>query len=130
MKRSLAAVSGLLLLAGALHLLGGAGHAQNFASSHYSRYFRVEAQPGTTRAGRPILYGWVNNDYGLLALDVRLLAEAVDASGVVIDKTSGYVNHDIPAFGRSYFEMPAPAGGASYRVTVSYVFFRQGGGGA
>jgi hypothetical protein len=129
MKRSLAVLSGLLL-AGAVHVLGGAGHAQNFASSHYGRYFRIEAQQGTTRAGRPILYGWVNNGHGLLALDVRLLAEAVDANGVVVNTTSGHVNLDIPPFGRTYFEMPAPAGGASYRVTVSYAFFRQGGGGA
>jgi hypothetical protein len=119
----------VLLLGSALQLLAGAGHAQNLGRSQNERYFRVEAQPGTTRTGRPILYGYVYNDYGLRAINVRLLAEAVDGGGRVVDNTTGFVSGDIPNFSRSYFEMPAPPGGADYRVTVASYFFLHGGGG-
>jgi hypothetical protein len=129
MKRAAVLILPLaLLVAGALQFLAGAGYAQNLGASPSERYFRVEAHPGPTRGGRPILYGYVYNDYGLLAINVRLTAESVDASGRTTDRTTGFVDGNIPAFSRSYFEMPAPAAAANYRVTVASFFFRQGGG--
>jgi hypothetical protein len=125
--RSLVALLAVLLLSSTCELVCGTGSAQDLAGSQNDRYFRVEAERGTTRRGKPILYGWVYNDYGLPATDVRLLAEAVEAGGQVADRKAGYVNGEIPAFSRAYFEMAAPSGGASERVTVSSFFFRKGG---
>lgn len=104
----------------------GAGWAQNFGAGPIERYFRVEWDVGQARGGRPTVNGYLHNDYGLWARDVRILVEALDPSGRSVGATSDYVG-EVPPNGRRYFEVPVPARGSTHRVTVESFFWVGGG---
>jgi len=105
--------------------------AQGFGSGAPDRFFRVEAEGATGRGGRPIIRGYVYNDYGQAAGRVLLQVETLDAGGQVVARSLVNVDGTVPQFGRVYFEGPVSATGARYRVTVYYFeWIGRGGGGA
>ena len=109
----------------------GAAWAQGFGSAAPDRFFRVEAEGGQGRGGRPVVRGYVHNDYGVAAARVLLQVETVDASGQVVARSLVPVDGVVPGFGRLYFEGPVTAAGARYRVTVYYFeWIHRGGGGS
>jgi hypothetical protein len=123
MARAGAAALTLCLLTGA----AGAAAPSLLAPSH-QRHFRIEATGGTDHRGRPVVSGFVYNDYGLPASHVMLNVEVLDASGQVLSTTIAYEDTVVPNFGRAYFEHRVPAPGASYRVTVRSVEWLRTGG--
>jgi hypothetical protein len=80
-------------------------------------YFRVEWQPDE-RGGKTLVSGYVTNQWGLGARNVRLRVEALDAAGGVTATYIGYVNGYVTPGARVYFEVPVPAKAPNYRVTV------------
>jgi hypothetical protein len=100
------------------------------ATSSIDARIRLDWEVGTTRGGRPVIQGYVYNDYGRPASDVQLLVETVDASGAVIGRTVGFVRGVVQLNDRAYFEVPIKVTGASYRVSVTGLDWRGGGGGA
>jgi hypothetical protein len=92
---------------------------------------RVEWSAGEDRRGRVVVGGYVYNDRaGSYATGVRLRVEALDASGQMVDSTTGYVLGDVPPSNRSYFEVKVPAEAAAFRVAVqSYAWRGYGAGG-
>ena len=80
-------------------------------------YFKVEWQ-ADERGGRPLVSGYVTNQWGLVTRNVRLRVEALDASGSVTANYIGYVNGYVTPGSRVYFEVPVPAKAPAYRVTV------------
>lgn len=80
-------------------------------------YFKVEWQPDERR-GRPIVSGYVTNQWGVSTKNVRLLVEALDAAGGVSGSYIGYVSGYVLPGVRVYFEVPVPAKAPNYRVTV------------
>ncbi len=84
-----------------------------------SRYIRLEWE--VSQGQRPIVSGYLYNDYALPAVRVQLLVEAVDASGRTLTATVVYVDAEVPPKGRAYFEASVPRAGATYRITVNYV---------
>jgi len=52
------------------------------------------------------------------ATDVRLLAEALDASGQMVRPHSSPVYGKVPLRNRPYFDAPLAVTGSSYRVAV------------
>ena len=58
-------------------------------------YFRVEWQ-SDERGGKPMVSGYVTNQWGLAARNVRLRVEALDAAGGVTASDIGYVNGPVP----------------------------------
>ncbi|PWU22483.1 MAG: hypothetical protein C5B48_10005 [Candidatus Rokuibacteriota bacterium] len=80
---------------------------------------RLEWESGQDRSGHPIIAGYVYNDYGRAAINVRLLAEALDASGQVIDRAVGFVPGHVPGSNRSAFSVPLRKTGVSYRISVA-----------
>jgi hypothetical protein len=109
----------------------GAAWAQGFGSAAPDRFFRVEAEGGQGRGGRPVVRGYVNNDYGQAAGRVLLQVETLDASGQVVARSLVPVDGTVPGFGRLYFEGPVTTAGARYRVTVYYFeWIHRGGGGS
>ena len=91
---------------------------------------RVDWTAGADRRGRPLVSGYVYNQRaGSYASSVRLLVEGLDASGHVIGSATGVVFGDVPPSDRSYFEVRAPAGAASYRVTIQTFAWRAYGAG-
>ena len=104
--------------------------AQAFGGSQPGSDIRVEWEAGTTRRGQPAVTGYVHNERGLIATNVRLLIESLDGAGQVVGRQVGFVDGGVPVKGRSYFEVRVNTPGASYRVTVGSVDWGGGGGGA
>ncbi len=88
---------------------------------------RLDWEVGQTRSGRPVITGYIYNDYMRVAINVRLLVEVLDASGQVIDRAYGFVPGTVPVFNRNYFDVPLKTAGASYRITVTSYEWRDGG---
>jgi hypothetical protein len=124
------AVAAALALGGVHAVLGGVHGvaAQNFGggAAVTEQYFRIDAEPGLTRKGHPVLRGYVYNRSTFHVDRVRL---RVDAAGADTPPTPpagqptaplamGWVNGEIEANGRRYFEVAVPRADASYRVSV------------
>lgn|SRR5512138_899776 len=91
---------------------------------------RLDWTAAEDRRGRPVVTGYLyNRRAGSYATAVRLLVEALDASGRVAGSTSGLVIGDVPPSDRSYFEIKAPPKAASYRVTIQTFSWRTYGAG-
>jgi hypothetical protein len=90
---------------------------------------RLDWEAGTRRGGKPVIQGYIYNDYGRPASDVHLLVETLDASGAVSARTIGFVQGTVQFNDRIYFEVPLKVAGASYRVTVTSFDWKGGGGG-
>ena len=91
--------------------------------------FRVEAH-SDSRRDRPVAVGYVYNKRGLQATHVQLRIETLDAAGAVVASDVRFLDREINPNDRVYFEVPPSAAGAAYRVTVQYVSWQPGGGGA
>ncbi|HEY7435144.1 MAG TPA: hypothetical protein VIE41_08385 [Methylomirabilota bacterium] len=99
------------------------------APSGIDSRIRLDWEAGTRRGGKPVIRGYVYNDYGRPATDVHLLVETLDASGAVTARTIGFVQGVVQFNDRVYFEVPLKVAGASYRVTVTSFDWKGGGGG-
>ena len=105
---------------GALQSTPGGGAAQSAPSYGIygvDSYFKVEWQPDERR-GKPMVSGYVTNQWGLAARNVRVYVEALDAAGGVTATYIGYVNGYVPPSSRVYFEVPVQAKAPNYRVKV------------
>lgn len=116
------ATLGLVLLLAFL-VVAGAALAQSPGDP--DRYFALEWSGGERR-GRPNVNGYVVNNYRVRAANMRLLVEALDASGKAIDTTTGFVA-DVPPGARVYFEVPVKQKAARYRVTITSWEWRESG---
>ena len=83
----------------------------------WERYFRLEWTGQAVPAGMAI-DGYIYNTYGSPAGNVRVLAQALDATDGVIAQRIEWVSGVVPNFSRSYFRVPALPPAAAYRVTV------------
>jgi hypothetical protein len=99
------------------------------AASSIDPRIRLDWEVGTGRAGRPVIQGYVYNDYGRPASDVHLLVETLDGSDAVISRDIGFVRGVVQLYDRSYFEVPLKISGVSYRVSVTSLDWKGGGGG-
>jgi hypothetical protein len=101
--------------------------AQNYGISGAERYFRVEAEGIKSKRWGPEVGGYIYNDYGASAANVRLLIEGQDASGATVSSVVAQVAGVVPGNNRLYFEVRVPAA-ETYRVRVlSWDFIRGGG---
>jgi hypothetical protein len=98
------------------------------ATSTVDARIRLDWEVGTWR-GRPVIQGYVYNDYLRAAYNVQLLVETLDASGTVIARGVGFVRGVVPFNDRTYFEVPLKMPGASYRVSVTGFDWKDTGGG-
>lgn len=114
--------------AAALAVPGGAGPAaaQNFAVAP-ERFFAIEWEH-EVRAERPVVSGYVKNQYGQPALNLRVMVEGLDENTRVVSTTITWVG-DITPDTAAYFEA-RPAAASAYRVSVfSYDWLEAPGGG-
>jgi hypothetical protein len=103
--------------------------AQSVTAEDSPKYFRVEAEPGTDRKGRPIVSGYVYlYRKGQGSARVRLLVESLNDAGQTVAREVAYLDSEVLLWGRTYFEVrpqtPAPA----YRVTVYSADWTKSGG--
>ena len=70
------------------------------------------------RAGHPVVSGYLENTFGIVAIRLRLLVESLDQSGQVIERTIDWVPGDVTPGSRYYFEVAVPRAAPAYRVIV------------
>ena len=87
---------------------------------HFKLDWTVESQPGGVR-----LSGFVTRTSGARAEPVRLLAQALDASGAVVGQRIGWVPGGVGGFQRAYFELSSLPSAERYRVSVWDYTFQQ-----
>ncbi len=74
------------------------------------------------------LSGYVYNHHGEYAVNLRVLAQAVDSGGAVVGQRIAYVPGGVGGFGRTHFEVPNLPATASYRVSVwDYTWLQSSG---
>jgi hypothetical protein len=95
----------------------GTQGAQTYGIYGTDSYFTIEWQPDE-RHGKPIVGGYITNQWGLGTRNVRLRVEALDASGNVTATYIGYVTGDVLPGARLYFEVPVQTRAPNYRVSV------------
>jgi hypothetical protein len=100
------------------------------ATSSVDSRLRLDWEVGSRHGGRPVIQGYVYNDYLRSATEVRLLVETLDASGAVTSRDVGFVRGVIAFKDRAYFEVPVKTAGASYRVSITAFDWKDCGGGA
>src|SRR5205085_11300498 len=83
----------------------------------WEHYFRLEWS-GEARPNGTEIDGYVYNLYGRPMGQVRILAQALDASDNVVAQRLEWVPGIVPALNRSYFRVPALPTAPQYRVTV------------
>lgn len=87
----------------------------------WENYFKIQSEL-IERYGRPIIRGYVLNDWGFTARRVQLLIESLDERGQVLaQRVDWLVPSALTPGARAYFEVPAPAFSLQYRVSV-YAF--------
>ena len=89
------------------------------------RFFGLE-WGGGERRGHPNVNGYIVNNYRVRAANMRLMVEALDPAGKVVEKTSGFVA-DVPPGARVYFEVPVKQKTPRYRVTITGWDWREAG---
>ena len=90
---------------------------QSYGIYGTERYFTLEWQPHE-RHGKPLVSGYVTNQWGIGVNNVRLRVEALDTGGGVTATYIGYVFGDVTPGTRAYFEVPVAQKAANYRVSV------------
>ncbi len=109
-----------LVVLGALAVFALSMPAQGQVSDGDSadRWLKIDWQ-----ADRTTISGRIYNQYVSAADKVKILVEALDASGRVIDKRYEWVGGTIPALANRYFAVSKLPAADHYRVTVaSYTF--------
>jgi hypothetical protein len=99
------------------------------ATSSVDSRLRLDWQIGSRHGGRPVIQGYVYNDYLRAAAEVQLQVEALDASGAVLSRNVGFVRGVVPFRDRAYFEVPVKTPGISYRVSITAFDWKDCGGG-
>jgi len=84
----------------------------------WERHFALEWTVEPEHEGARRLRGYVNSQYGEFATTVRLLAQALDPSGAVVDQRIVWVPGGVSGFGRAYFEIRHLPAADHYRVSV------------
>jgi len=96
----------------------------------WERHFAVDWTTEPDRGGARRIVGHLTGRQGETAEPVRVLAQALDSSGVVVAQRIGWVPGGVNGFQRAYFEVPDLPSAAQYRVTVwDYNFHQSPGSG-
>jgi hypothetical protein len=94
----------------------------------WENYFTLEWAADTGANGSRRVTGYVHNRKGEYALDMRVLAQALDASGAVVGQRIAFVPGGVGGSGKAYFEVPNLPVASAYRVSVWDVTWAQGVG--
>jgi hypothetical protein len=82
------------------------------------RFFHLEWSTVPATDGHVRITGYVYNNYGDDAVDVALRINEMDGSGRRVERLVEPVRGDVPAGGRTYFDIQVPSS-ASYQVSVA-----------
>jgi hypothetical protein len=94
----------------------------------WENYFTLEWAADAGQSGSRRVSGYVYNWKGQYALDLRVLAQALDTSGTVVGQRIAFVPGGVGGLGKAYFEVPNLPVASSYRVSVWDYTWAQGVG--
>jgi hypothetical protein len=84
----------------------------------WERFFTIDWTAEPAHGDSRSLDGYVYNQYGNYAADMRLLVQTLDASGNVVDQRVVWGPTGVGGFGRAYFNAPHVPVSDHYRVSV------------
>ena len=84
----------------------------------WEHWFKLDWSVEPEPDGGKRIRGYVTNEYGEPAEPVRLLAQALDASDVVVGQKIVWVLEGVGGFERAYFEVSHLPAADHYRVSV------------
>jgi len=91
------------------------------------RFFRVEWSAGAAGREQSRIVGYVYNEYGEDAVNVRLRISQLDAGGRPVASLVQPVGDIVRAGGRAFFDVRVPGNASSYRVVVASFDFTADG---
>ena len=121
------ALAAALLLAFSVAVPAGATILTPLVSG-WERYFTVEWQPHS-RNGAPYVIGYIKNDWGVPAANIRLLVDALGPGDQVTSQRVEWLGTMLTPGTRAHFQVPAPGSASAYRVSVFAFDFVEAGGG-
>jgi hypothetical protein len=91
------------------------------------RFFRVEWSAGAAGPDQSRIVGYVYNEYGEDAVNVRLRISQLDEAGRPVASLVQPVGDIVRAGGRAFFDVRVPGSASSYRVAVASFDFTSDG---
>ncbi len=121
MRATLALLAVTTLAAGCTGAMGSGGVTPSATTTTamigWESRLAVDFRAQSGAAGSD-LEGYVTSRHGTPIMDVRLLAQGLDANGNVVGQKLTWGPTLVPALQRAYFRIPAMPAAATYRVTV------------
>jgi hypothetical protein len=96
--------------------------------SGWEEWFSIDWAADRRPNGSQRVTGYVYNRKGEYAVDLRVMAQAIDASGAVVGQRIAFVPGGVGGSGRVYFEVPNLPAASTYRVSVFDFTWVQAGG--
>jgi hypothetical protein len=93
----------------------------------WEQFFKIDWQAGQ-RGNKPVVYGYLKNDWGMPAAKIQLLVEGIDASGAVVGQKVAWFGPVLNPGIRFYYEVPVEWQTPTYRVSVFAFEWVQVGG--
>ncbi len=101
------------------------GTGYNTLMSGWEHHFSIDWTAADQSPSTRKVSGYVYNQNGEFATSLRVLAQAVDATGTVVSQRIAYVPGGVGGFGRAYFIVPDLPVADNYRVSVwDYTWFQ------
>jgi hypothetical protein len=101
------------------------GTGYNTLMSGWEHHFSIDWTAADQARNSRKVTGYVYNQNGEFATSLRVLAQAVDATGTVVGQRIAYVPGGVGGFGRAYFIVPDLPVADNYRVSVwDYTWFQ------
>jgi hypothetical protein len=94
----------------------------------WEQFFKIDWQ-ADQRGTKPVVHGYLKNDWGMPAAKIQLLVEGIDASGVVVGQKVAWFGPILNPGIRFYYEVPVEWQTPTYRVSVFAFEWVQFGGG-
>lgn len=101
------------------------GTGYNTLMAGWEHHFSIDWTATDQSPSARKISGYVYNQNGEFAISLRVLAQAVDATGTVVGQRIAYVPGGVGGFGRAYFIVPDLPVADNYRVSVwDYTWFQ------
>ena len=84
----------------------------------WDHWFKLDWSVEPEPDGGKRIRGYITNEYGERAEPLRVLAQALDASGAVVGQQIAWVPRGVGGFDRAYFEISHLPAADHYRVSV------------
>jgi len=84
----------------------------------WDHWFKLEWSTDREPSGDVRIRGYITNEYGVAAEPLRLLGQALDASGAVVGQRIVWVPEGVGGYERAYFEIRHLPATDHYRVSV------------